>query len=786
MAYNIIKFVLAVASFVNLVYVLPDKDAENVNVNICFNNCNGHGDCIDYTCHCYHGYHGDDCSTTFINDQVSNQTVLPILSVGTSNLTSANYSNTISQALKSQKKSLVIVGISSLSCFKCIRVEREYYELNMNLQSIDIPFYRVDADGFKSILNELNIFELPSLIIYRKKGKPIVYNGMHHHQLILNFIYKLIDKNHYYTLTSVHSVSTFLSQQFFNTTTTTTTATASLLCNNCSSNTEDNELKEYTKSFPMIKVIGLFSDPKGSQSDEYQDFLQVAIDLKTHYNIYFAAIVTSELFQKFIIKSTSSTTASNKVNNRNSNNNINIEEKSKEMDSSTLTYGWITIQPSICVVLQSQSYELNVTTIMDTVPRPRCISFDQLYNQKNMGDKHLFNWILRNTLPLVSELTPVTFLLYEQVNKPMLMLFLDMTYRSQTMNPYIIGGKSNGISNQVLIEDMRSVAKLYENELLFVYLDGVAYPTEMKKLGLFGGKENLPLMAFNTKENLQLPFPKDIPINKDTIKEFCSSYIYGKLKTIHDINKLSEKWKQKMNVNETTSISHSKQTNTKNRRIILEQKVGILEFFGDEHEIVEDVNVSNNNNESVCTEDASGQDSHTKSCSLYEYKNQQNNSEMMMIIKVTRQSFNSIIMCADAEDNDILLLLYSTDTATSGHFIVYYKRLCKRLYETNTSGKLQCARMDVTLETPPIEHINHLLVGRTLPLLVLFPAEVNREPPYRFYSGTSSIKNMMEWIAIQVTNPINISSSLPHLNEDEKERYKQQVTMREGLLQQHN
>ena len=39
----------------------------------------------------------------------------------------------------------------------------------------------------------------------------------------------------------------------------------------------------------------------------------------------------------------------------------------------------------------------------------------------------------------------------------------------------------------------------------------------------------------------------------------------------------------------------------------------------------------------------------------------------------------------------------------------------------------------------------------------------------------------MEWIAAQVTHPIKISTSLPHLNEEEKERYKQQVTMREGL-----
>ncbi len=30
--------------------------------SVCFNGCSGHGDCVDYSCHCWIGYHGDDCS----------------------------------------------------------------------------------------------------------------------------------------------------------------------------------------------------------------------------------------------------------------------------------------------------------------------------------------------------------------------------------------------------------------------------------------------------------------------------------------------------------------------------------------------------------------------------------------------------------------------------------------------------------------------------------------------------------------------------------------------------
>lgn len=31
---------------------------------VCFNGCSGHGDCRDYSCYCWTGYHGDDCSVS--------------------------------------------------------------------------------------------------------------------------------------------------------------------------------------------------------------------------------------------------------------------------------------------------------------------------------------------------------------------------------------------------------------------------------------------------------------------------------------------------------------------------------------------------------------------------------------------------------------------------------------------------------------------------------------------------------------------------------------------------
>jgi len=40
----------------------------------------------------------------------------------------------------------------------------------------------------------------------------------------------------------------------------------------------------------------------------------------------------------------------------------------------------------------------------------------------------------------------------------------------------------------------------------FVYADGVQHEDQMRGLGLFGGRERLPAIAFNTQDGKQIPF----------------------------------------------------------------------------------------------------------------------------------------------------------------------------------------------------------------------------------------------------------------------------------------
>ena len=66
-------------------------------------------------------------------------------------------------------------------------------------------------------------------------------------------------------------------------------------------------------------------------------------------------------------------------------------------------------------------------------------------------------------------------------------------------------------------------------------------------LGLFGGKERLPSLAFNTRENLQIPFPEELPINRDTLLQFCADFISGKLKSVFDTTEMAKKVMQSVN-----------------------------------------------------------------------------------------------------------------------------------------------------------------------------------------------------------------------------------------------
>ena len=63
----------------------------------------------------------------------------------------------------------------------------------------------------------------------------------------------------------------------------------------------------------------------------------------------------------------------------------------------------------------------------------------------------------------------------------------------------------------------------------------------MRSLGLFGGAERLPALAWNTKDNRQMPFSEKLPINRDTLLQFCADFLSGRLQSKADVDALARK-----------------------------------------------------------------------------------------------------------------------------------------------------------------------------------------------------------------------------------------------------
>lgn len=54
---------------------------------------------------------------------------------------------------------------------------------------------------------------------------------------------------------------------------------------------------------------------------------------------------------------------------------------------------------------------------------------------------------------------------------------------------------------------------------------------------LTGSRERLPQVGFNTMDGRQLPFPEDLPINRETLLHFAAAFLSGRLQSASDARK---------------------------------------------------------------------------------------------------------------------------------------------------------------------------------------------------------------------------------------------------------
>lgn len=186
--------------FVTFLSIVNCWVKESEDGTVCFNNCNGHGTCVDYVCQCWPGYGGDDCGTSFVEE---GQRVVPILTAGHFNITRKNFTTAVT------KNKWLLVGFSAYTCHRCIAVEPEYERIADTLLSMKIPFARANVDDMKSIAQEHEVTEVPALILFQK-NRPLPYRGTHTLDAVVAYIEKQRADKPAVTLKTVQDVQTFI------------------------------------------------------------------------------------------------------------------------------------------------------------------------------------------------------------------------------------------------------------------------------------------------------------------------------------------------------------------------------------------------------------------------------------------------------------------------------------------------------------------------------------------------------------------------------------------------
>eukprot|EP00752_Nemacystus_decipiens_P012627 g11183.t1 len=267
-----------------------------------------------------------------------------------------------------------------------------------------------------------------------------------------------------------------------------------------------------------------------------------------------------------------------------------------------------------------------------------------------------------------------------------------------------IGGTSGGVSNDELVKELEEVALEHKGRLTCLYADGIALADSMKTLGLFGSRERLPQVGFNTMDGRQLPFPEDLPINRETLLHFAAAFLSGRLQSAIDARK---------------AMVVSRPFSTHNTVWRKEKRGAPAEVRG----------VS----EQLKPKDA--------------------------ITQVTRENFAETVLDTD---KDVLLMFHA-------------ERVGERFLDLGIPSVLVAA-MDVTMETPPPELAITL---PTLPAIVLLPGD-EKGPPLRFFSGVGKVGPLMRWLREHSSTPFDLPA-LPHLSEEDKPLFRQQVRERQEL-----
>ena len=589
---------------------------------------------------------------------------LPILSGGHFNVTGKNWT----KALK--KLPLVLVGFSSRSCHKCIAAETAYAAAAAELRRLKVPLLRADGDepALRERLGELGLSTLPQVVAYRRGDAPRAYQGVHSEDGLVAFARKLKGPP-VAALETLEDVVAFLGLADD---AAAAARDAYAAEEGAAPNDEATDLgfRPATSAF----VLGVFSDADGVEEDEYADFADVAAAQQHRHDVYFGAVTQLAISRALV--------------------------DAKLVDRA----------PGVVL---AKGRDALSSAVLDAMDEP------------------LGGWVDARSLPAVGRLTALNFARYEKLLRPMLLLFLDLSgHASDDDGAPFVGGRSGGLFNNDLVEELRAAQKdeSFRDRVAFAYIDGVAHADRMRGLGLFGGKEKLPALAFNTNERgVVAPFPEALPLERRAIREFCAAFLGRKLRSRADSDAFAV-----ANVNNVVAPAFD--AKRKPRRAAPAETVGVSEQFGAASAGVARRGFADH------------------------------------VVVLDARNFSSV---ADRPDRDVLVMFHEEGCAPCAHMAVYYKKLAERFHDMAVES-LVVARFDVTREAPPLDGA---VSAAELPTLVLLPAH-DKRPPYKFYSGVAKVQPMMRWVG----EAADVKFDLPdlcHLSEADRILYKEQVAERE-------
>jgi len=239
--------------------------------SVCFNDCSGHGHCVDFSCECFLGYFGDDCRYSFADDGRDGP-VIPILGAGHFNISSRKKFRTVTRSPR-----LMLVGFSSQSCHKCIMFERDYMEASEHLRDLSVPFGRSNAAKFPEEVQEAGVTDLPALVFYRKGKAPLLYVGSQDAHSVVSFARKLLMPT-VSPLRSVDDAIEFLQHRAGHLGSEDQGVAA--VHPPVGMPAEEVPWRTLQRPGDSISVLGFFRDPHGIEDEEYMDFIEAVEPLK--------------------------------------------------------------------------------------------------------------------------------------------------------------------------------------------------------------------------------------------------------------------------------------------------------------------------------------------------------------------------------------------------------------------------------------------------------------------------------------------------------------------------